>query len=138
MNTEIGVKYVKDERYIDFSEFRMYKMFGRYMNVLISKFLEQYAWSRNPSQLSLKIMKSKYIRILELLKNLILLVKRLNSKSTERLNYTKKIYSNLEDIIRKLGKHNEYKLDYEKLSEFWTKSDSLSSQDYPSEVIIFP
>ena len=80
MNTEIGVKYVKDERYIDFSEFRMYKMFGRYMNVLISKFLEQYAWSRNPSQLSLKIMKSKYIRILELLKNLILLVKRLNSK----------------------------------------------------------
>ena len=136
MNTYIGIKYVKDERYVDYTEYEMYKVYGRYMNVLINKFLQQLAWSKNPSKLSLKILNRKYIRLVELLNSLLQFVKNLNAKSHERLNYTKKIRSNLENIITKLGKHNEYKMDYKKLNEYWTKFDSFSSQHYPSQVLV--
>ena len=95
MNTDIGIKYVKDERYVDYTEYEMYKVYGRYMNVLINKFLQQLAWSKNPSKLSLKILNRKYIRLVELLNSLLQFVKNLNAKSHERLNYTKKIRSNL-------------------------------------------
>ena len=104
------------------------------MKIFINKFLEELAWSRSPSKLSLKKLREMYNKLVEMLNNLLRLAQRLYSKSQERLKYTKSIYEKLLDIIRKLGKHKAYKLDYKQLENYWGSFDSYKASNYPSNV----
>ena len=112
ISTAAGIKWCKDERYVDFVEFRNYSIYGKYMKIFINKFFQELAWSRFPSQLSLPSLRTKYSKLVELLNNLLRLARRLYLKSQERLEYTRTIYKKLKEIINKIGKHTPYSLYY--------------------------
>ena len=134
MNTEAGIKYIKDERYEDYSEFTKYQTYGKYINVLIEKFLEKLAWSRTPAKLSLVTLNKIFNKFVAFLNNLIKLAKRHSMESQERITYTKLIYSKLFEILHKLDKHKAYSMDYDRIDEFWGSYDSFSSMNFPSNV----
>ena len=134
-SSEKGIKKVKDIRNADYNEFKEYQKFGKYLQFLTNKFMEQYAWAKNPSPLSLPVLKGTYLKLRNFIKNLQRLAELLISKSTERLEYTKNVYKLLSHTLQKLGKHKEYLVDYNNLNEYWMVFDSFKSKNYPSNWI---
>ena len=136
INTDNAEKWIKNERYVDLSEFKLYEKYGRYMNVLITKFIGEFSWSRAPGQLSLSVLRKSYNNNEKFLKNLLELSKLLEFKSNERIHYTETIYKKLKHRLLKLDRHKEYKMNYENINKEWYAYDYLISRKGPSQWMV--
>jgi hypothetical protein len=135
-STRNGIKWIEDERNLDYVEFKKFNLYGKYMKKLTNKFNQEMAWSKNPSNLSLKVQNKQYGKLKQFLNNLLKLTKSLEIKSQERIIYTKTIYEKLQEIFHSLGKNEPYKLKYDTIKFYWKQYDSLKASSPAAKVIV--
>ena len=92
------------------------------------------SFARKPSDLSIEILKKRYLTIKNTMINVTKMSKKILSKANARLQYTKIIYSNLKEKYKQLDKSAEYNINYKNHINQWEKYDNKASLNGPSNV----
>ncbi len=136
LNTDKAIKLVRTMRKEESKEFIQFNNYGLFMNHVINKFNSELSYSRNPSALSIEVLKNNYHSLRLSIKKLNELSKSIHTKSNSRLKYTKNIHSKLKDKYVSLDSSEAYSLKYKNLNSFWEKFDNKATDNGPSNVSI--